>query len=364
MASYLIRRILLILPTLLGITIVTFAAMALSPGGVKGAIEAQEASLDPRARAAVRAFLEKKYGLDKPLPVQYLIWLNKVSPIGKKEAGVGWPASLPVGFKVPDLGDSINSRRPVLDLIEESLPLTLLLNVITLPLMIGISVWSGILAARRRGGVVDVGGGTLLLGLWSIPQIWAGVLLIGFLANKQYQWLQWFPAAGLHDLRADQMNFLPTFAGGFQRGWLLDTVWHLILPIVCYTYAGFAFMSKLTRGSMLENIAADFVRTARAKGVPERVVIYRHVLRNSLLPLITSCASILPALISGTIVIEYIFSIPGMGKLGVDAVFDKDPEMVLSITLVASLLGLISFLLADVAYAIADPRVRFEEDQT
>ncbi|HEY1628352.1 MAG TPA: ABC transporter permease [Tepidisphaeraceae bacterium] len=362
MASYLIRRVLLILPTLLGITIVTFGAMALSPGGVRGAIDAQEAAMDPRARAAVRAFLEKKYGLDKPLPVQYLIWLNKVSPIGKKDAGVGWPANFPVGFKIPDLGDSINARRPVLDLIEESLPITLLLNLITLPLMIGISVWSGILAARKRGGVVDVGGGTLLLALWSIPQIWAGVLLIGFLANKQL--LHWFPAAGLHDIRADEMNFLPSFAGGFSRGWLLDAAWHLALPIVCYTYAGFAFISKLTRGAMLENIAADFVRTARAKGVSERAVIYRHVLRNSLLPLITSCASILPALISGTIVIEYIFSIPGMGKLGVDAVFDKDPEMVLSITLVASLLGLISFLLADIAYAIADPRVTFVGDES
>jgi peptide/nickel transport system permease protein len=362
MTSYVIRRILLIVPTLLGITIVTFLTMALSPGGLQGVIVNQEGSLDPKQRAAIRQFLERKYGLDKPLPVQYLIWLNKVSPISRKDVGVGWPSSWRVGLKMPDLGDSVKARRPVIDMIEESLPVTLLLNFITLPLILGISVWSGILAARKRGGVVDVGGGTALLGLWSIPQIWAGVLLVGYLANKQF--LHWFPAAGLHDIRSDEMNFLPAFHGGFQRGWLLDTGWHLVLPIICFTYAGFAFMSKLTRGAMLDNIAADFVRTARAKGVPEGIVLYRHVLRNSLLPLITSCASLLPSLISGSIIVESIFAIPGMGKLGVDSVFDKDPEMVLSITLVASLLGLISFLLADILYAIADPRVSFEASAT
>jgi microcin C transport system permease protein len=363
MTSYIIRRILLMLPTLFGITVVTFAVMALSPGGIKGVIANQEGAVDPRQRAAIRKFLEKKYGLDKPLPVQYFVWLNKVSPLGKKTPGTGWPVSWPVGFKLPDLGDSINARRPVLDMIEESLPITLMLNLITLPAMLGISIWSGILAARKRGGVMDVGGGTILLGLWSVPQIWAGVLLVGFLANKEF--LHWFPTAGLHDLRADEMNFLPTMiAGHFQRGWLLDIAWHLVLPIVCLSYAGFAFTSKLTRGAMLENINADFVRTARAKGVAPGPILYRHVLRNALLPLITSMAWVLPGLISGAIIVETIFAIPGMGKLGVDAVFEKDPEMVMSITLVASLLGLVSFLLADIAYAIADPRVSFEANPT
>jgi peptide/nickel transport system permease protein len=169
-----------------------------------------------------------------------------------------------------------------------------------------------------------------------------------------------FPASGLHDLRASDMRFLPTFAGGFQRGWLLDTIWHLLLPGVCLCYASFAFTSKLTRSSMLDNINFDYVRTARAKGVDEKTVIYRHVLRNGLLPLITSFAAVLPGLIGGSVVIESIFSLPGMGKLTVDAVFDKDPEMVLSSALVAGFLGLVSFLLADIAYAIADPRVSYE----
>jgi len=358
MLSYILRRLLLLFPTLIGITIVTFCAMALSPGGIKGVIEAHEGTVDPRARVAIREFLTKKYGLDKPLPVQYLMWLNKVSPVGRKSAGTGFPEAWPVGFKVPDMGESIESRRPVLDLIAESLPTTLLLQAISLPIMLSISMLSGISAAKNRGGIADIGGGSILLGLWSVPQIWAGVLLVGFLANKEY--LHMFPASGLHDLRADEMNFLPVFYPVFSRGWLLDALWHLVLPIVTLTYASFAFTSKLTRGSMLENISADYVRTARAKGVSSNAVLYRHVFRNALLPLITYCGLLIPSLIGGSIIVEKLFDIPGMGKLDVDAVFNKDRELVLSTTLVASLLGLISFLIADIAYAIADPRVSFE----
>jgi len=362
MGTYIARRLLLIIPTLIGMTVVTFAVMAFAPGGMRSVIVNRESGLDPRARQAIEKFYTKKYGLDKPLTVQYLVWLNKVSPLGVKDAGVGWPSSRRFGFKSPDLGESIISHRPVLAMIEESLPVTLLLNVITIPIMIGVSLWTGLKAAQHRGGIGDVVGGSVFLGLWSIPQIWAGVLLVGYLANKNF--IHWFPAAGLHDLRDDEMNFLPTLADGFHRGWLLDTGWHLVLPVVCLMYAGFAFSSKLTRAATLENMAADFVRTARAKGVGERQVLWRHVLRNSLLPLITYTATIVPGLISGAIIVESIFGIPGMGKLGVDAVFDKDPEMVLSTTLVASILGLISYLGADIAYAMADPRVSFESEAT
>jgi peptide/nickel transport system permease protein len=358
MGSYIIRRLLLMIPTLLGITIVSFAVMAFSPGGLRSLLINREGGLDPRARAAVEKYYEQKFGLNKPLPVQYLTWLNKVSFVGLKSVGQGWPARFRFGFKTPDLGESIVSHRPVLDMIEESLPITLLLNGITLPLMLLISLWTGLKAAQHRGGVMDVVGGSVFLGLWSVPQIWAGVLLVGYLANKSM--LHWFPAAGLHDLRGDEMNFLPTLADGFRRGWLLDTMWHLVLPVTCLLYAGFAFSSKLTRSATLEYMASDFVRTARAKGVGERQVLYRHVLRNSLLPLITYIATIVPSLISGSIIVESIFGIPGMGKLGVDAVFDKDKEMVLSTTLVAGLLGLLSYLAADIGYAIADPRVSFE----
>src|SRR5262249_53414162 len=158
-----------------------------------------------------------------------------------------------------------------------------------------IAITTGIAAARRRGKWVDVSSGTLFLALWSIPVMWAGVMAIGFLANRDY--LGAFPTSGLHDITADGMAFLPTWVGGhFQRGWLLDSVWHLVLPVACLAYGEFAFLSKLMRSSMLENLSADFTRTARAKGLAENVIIYRHVLSNSILPLLTVAAATVPAM--------------------------------------------------------------------
>ena len=362
MLTYIFRRILLIFPTLLGITIVTFCVMAFSPGGMTAALANREGGLDPRARQAIRAYYTAKYGLDKPLPVQYLKWLNLVSPIGMKADGAGWPGDWRFGFKAPDLDESIIAHRPVLDMIEESLPTTLLLEAISTVLILTISVWAGIAAARRRGELVDVAGGSFLLAIWSIPSIWAGVLLIGYLANKNF--LHWFPTSGLHGLRADEMDFLPSFSGGFKCGWLLDACWHLVLPVVCFTYVGLAFTAKIMRTAMLENLSLDFIRTARAKGLSDHVVIYRHALRNSLIPLITTYAALLPALIGGSVVVETIFGLPGMGKLTVEAVFDKDPPMVLSNTLVIAILSAVSYLIADILYVVADPRVSFEAGQS
>jgi peptide/nickel transport system permease protein len=158
------------------------------------------------------------------------------------------------------------------------------------------------------------------------------------------------------------MPFLPGRAsdGGFEPGWLLDRLWHLALPIVCLSYGSFAFLSKLSRGAVLETIQADFIRTARAKGLAERDLLLRHVFANSLIPLITVGAHILPALITGSVVIESIFSIQGMGKLTIDAIHTRDRELFLSTTLVAGLLGLVGYLLADILYAVADPRVSYE----
>jgi peptide/nickel transport system permease protein len=158
------------------------------------------------------------------------------------------------------------------------------------------------------------------------------------------------------------MPFLPgrNEAGGFERGWLLDRIWHLAAPVICLSYGSFAFLSKLSRGAVLENIRADYVRTARAKGVGEKDVLYRHVLTNSLIPLITVGAHILPALITGSVVVERIFSLPGMGNLTIEAIEMRDRELFLSTTLVAGLLGLLGYLLADILYAVADPRVSYE----
>jgi peptide/nickel transport system permease protein len=256
----------------------------------------------------------------------------------------------------------MEQHRPVADLIAESLPLTLLLNLVSIPIIYFVGIITGIKAAQKRGGAFDKVSGGFQLALWSVPSMWAGVMLIGLLADRDY--VHWFPSSGLHETEAGSMAFVPHFVGGgvgggFQRGWLLDTLWHLVLPVVCLSYGSSAFLTKLTRGSILENLSEDYVRTAKAKGLAPKVILYRHVLRNSTLGLITVAASILPALLGGSIIIESIFSIPGMGRLGVESVQSRDREVVLAIALIGGFVNLTSQLLRDILYAIADPRVTY-----
>lgn len=358
MLTYLLRRVLLFVPTLLGATMLVFAVVAMAPGGIEAIALSNEGNLRPEQRKAREEYLNKRYGLKDPLPVQYLRWLNKVLPVGMKTAGEGWPAALPFGLKWPDLGESILRGRRVSSLVAQSLPITLLLNVISLPISYILAIVTGVLAGRARGKAVDVVSGTVSLALWSLPVIWVAVLFIGFLANDNY--LHWFPANGLSDLEADRMAFLPTFAGGWRRGWLLDFLWHLVLPVVCLSYGNLAFLHKLARGALLDTIGADYVRTARAKGVPESRVLWSHAFRNSLLPLITVAAGLLPSMILGSVVVEYVFGIDGMGRLLVQAVEQRDRELFLSLTLLIMVLTLVGYLIADVAYVIADPRVSYE----
>ena len=388
MLTYLSRRLMLMIPTLLGITIVVFSVIALAPGKPGQMLLDQAGNMRADERATLMAYLNQRYGLDRPAYIQYLRWLNNISPIGFKtwhlddpevKAALARAAAEPRDakgkparpkpsagdvrldrptIKWPDLGNSMAARRPVGPLILEALPVTITLQLIALPLAYTIALSLGVIAAKNRGQLADYGIGTALLGLWALPSMWVGVMLIGFLANSE--WLQLFPAANIQSLNAPEMSFLPSFQNGFSPGWLLDRLYHVVLPVLCLTYANFAFLTKLTRSALLDTLAADFVRTARAKGLPERVVLFRHAFRNSLLPLITVAASLLPAMITGSVIIETIFSIPGMGKLAIDSIRLKDQEAFLSITLISSLLTLTGYLLADIAYTIADPRVSYE----
>jgi ABC-type dipeptide/oligopeptide/nickel transport system permease component len=357
MLTYIIRRLLLTIPTLLGITALVFFCMAESPTGIGGPTLQTFGKMNSVDARRIHDYYEKRYGLNKPPIVQYARWLNLISPIGWKPNNDGSLGAF--SLKWPSLGESLGEHRPVADLIRESLPLTLLLNVVSIPIVYAFGVIVGIQAAKRRGEFYDKATGISQLVSWSIPTIWAGVLLIGFLANREY--IKLFPTAGLHETDALDMPFFPHFTPiGWQRGWFLDVAWHLVLPVICLSYGGSAFLTKLTRGSILENLGADYVRTARAKGLSERVVLYRHVFRNSVLALITIAASILPAMISGSVVVESIFSIPGMGKLAVSSVENADRELVLAVTLIGGVIGLLSQILRDIMYAIADPRVSYE----
>ncbi|MEE9304189.1 MAG: ABC transporter permease [Thiotrichaceae bacterium] len=459
MLTYLIRRLLLMIPTLLGITVLVFTVMAASPGGITAQTLSHGMDMKPAERKALEDYYNKRYGLDDPAPIQYLRWINNVSPIGflTNDAGDFDRFSFSKGS---DLGQSFNYGRPVSELIKERLPITLLLNVITIPLIYIIAIIVGVKAATDRGGRFDVASNVTMLGLWSIPTMLAGVLMIGFFANTQH-WL-WFPTAGLSEREALDMPFLPSglsflsvgkvFAGmslgavlmvslafwnqrklramiagtiGLALGWwmaathpeqllanqlllpllgaailallawtdfptfrigglgligaglgllfalnmideplvrgfLFDRIWHLILPVIALSYGSFAFLAKLTRTSILENLQADYARTARAKGVAESDVLWSHVFRNSLMPLITVSAGLLPSLLAGSIIVESIFSIDGMGKLAIEAVKGRDRELMLSITLISGLLTLVGYLIADFLYTLVDPRVSYE----
>lgn len=437
---------------------VVFAVMASSPGGISSQGLIDDQNLEPQAKQALKDYYNRRYGLDLPAPMQYLRWLNNISPIGFEldEAGQWQDFSF---WKGSDLGTSFRYGRSVSELLKERVPITLLLNVITIPLIYIISIAIGVYAATQRGKSFDVASSGIMLALWSIPTMLAGILFIGFFASSQY-W-QWFPASGLSQREALQMPFMPRWtdtvdvlklllcvflstafiillgqkghkvvrAGGmavlggilgimmanqisgglalqvslvvviagifiavacsdyhafrilimgfvgvaigiglashwqtgtFIRGFLFDRMWHLILPIICLSYGGFAFLAKLTRAAVLENLQADYARTARAKGVDEPTVLWRHVFRNSLLPLITVSASLLPGLLGGSVIVESLFSIDGMGKLAVEAVKGRDRELVLSITLISGLLTLAGYLIADICYAFADPRISYD----
>ncbi len=460
MLAYIIRRLLLMIPTLLGITILVFSVMASAPGGITAQTLTKGMDMKPAERKALEDYYNKRYGLDDPAPVQYLRWLNNVSPMGFKSDDEGKLGEFSFS-KGSDLGKSLNYGRSVVELIKERLPITLLLNVITIPLIYILAIIIGVKAATDRGGRFDVASSASMLALWSVPSMLAGVLFIGFFANSQH-W-QWFPTAGLSEREALDMTFMPTglsflsvgkvFLGvslgavsmislalwnqrtirillaaiiGIAIGWwmamshpdnslmlnrialpligaitlailawtdfpifrigglgligagiglilafnmineplvrgfLFDRIWHLILPVITLSYGSLAFLAKLTRTSILENLQADYARTARAKGVGEHDVLWKHVFRNSLMPLITVTAGILPSLLAGSIIVETIFSIDGMGKLAIDAVKGRDRELLLSITLISGFLTLIGYLIADFLYTIVDPRVSYE----
>ncbi len=420
MFNYILRRILLFIPTIIGATLLVYGLMYMAPVKITDTLLPPDGQLRPEVREEREAYFNERFGLNDPFLIQYARWLNNASPVGlpvwkyndpevveSRAVRRAWRAEAEkqllaedptlggqalvdavtaeeeqaqaageVNFsprpgqvrfdqnpiKGSELGYSFVWNRPAYDLIVERLPITLLLNAISIPLALGISILTGVWSAKHRGGWQDWGTGTLLLGLYSIPVIWAGVMMIGFLANAQYIDPPPFPPAQLGSLEAQTQPFFPGTAadGGFRRGYLLDSLWHLVLPVLCLTYAQFAYLSKLTRTSMLETLGSDFVRTARAKGLSDKLVVWRHAFRNSLGPIITVLASLLPAVIAGSVVVERIFSIDGMGSLAVESLLLQDRELFLSLTLVTLILTIISYLIADLAYAAADPRVSYE----
>ncbi len=329
MTTYIIRRLLLMVPTLIGITVMVFAISRIAPGDPVSMSMGAGGQMDAEKAADIREARMKLYGLDKPIPVQYAYWLGRVARL--------------------DFGDSIKHHRPVLELIKERLPITITLNLLAFVIIYSISLPLGVISAVNHKRFFDRACSVVLFMLWALPSMWVGQMMIGYLCGPTF--VNWFPPAGLSSNNAGTMAFFP---------WLGDRVWHLVLPVICLSYAGFAYLSKQVRAGMLDNLRMDYVRTAKAKGLSNRVVVFRHAFRNSIVPVITIMATVLPAMFGGSVIIESIFSIPGMGRLAFEAVTTRDYNIVMAVATIAGALNLAGLLMGDIAYALADPRISFE----
>lgn len=322
MSTYLIKRVLFMIPLLLGITIICFFVMRLAPGSPTDL----QTQMNPKASAEMKERLMSMYELDKPIHVQYWSWLKKL--------GRG------------DLGTSFSSdHRPVSDKILERLPITILINFLSLLIIIAVAVPIGVLSAVHQDSLFDKVTTVLVFIGFAVPTFWLALLLMIFFGIS----LGWLPISGLRSLNYEYLS---------AWGQLVDLAKHLILPVFISAFGGLAGLSRYMRANMLEVIRQDYILTARAKGLSERQVIYKHALRNALLPAITILGLSIPGLIGGSVIFETIFAIPGMGQLFYMSVMARDYPTVMGILLIGAILTLVGNLIADVSYALADPRIR------
>jgi peptide/nickel transport system permease protein len=311
-SSFLVRRLAAIVPTLFFVSILIFGLQQLLPGDPAIAMAGEER--DPE----VIAYLRGKFHLDEPLPVRYGYWLK--------------------GVLHGDLGESVRIQRPVTELIVEKLPVTIELALLAMTVALVIGITAGIVSAVFKDTPLDYAANVFALWGLSTPNFWLGILLILLFAVK----LGWLPASG--------------YVSPFED--LKQNLASMIMPAFVLGNAFAAVLMRHTRSAMLQVLSSDYVRTARAKGLDERVVVLRHALRNALTPVITLGALGLGELLSGAVLTEQVFSIPGFGKLIVDAVFNRDYSVVQGVVLFTATVYLALNLLADIAYFLVNPRMR------
>lgn len=322
MALYILKRLVMMVPVLIGITLISFVIIHLAPGKPTDVLT----NLNPKITPEARERLEKLYGLDKPLHIQYLMWLKKVVKL--------------------DFGNSFSTdRRPVIEKIKERLPVTVLINLLSLILILITAIPIGVYSAVRQYSFFDKVMTVFVFVGFATPTFWLALLLMILFGI----YLGWLPISGLTSFGYENLSLWGRF---------LDLSRHLILPVFVSAFGGLAGLSRYMRSNMLEVIRQDYITTARAKGLPERSVIYRHALRNALLPVITILGLSVPGLIGGSVIFETIFAIPGMGQLFYQGVMMRDYPLIMGILVIGAFLTLLGNLLADIAYALADPRIR------
>ena len=436
MLRYIFHRLFLAIPTLIGISVITFMIMHLAPGdpvdlflgGGAGVASSEGISSDRKSDIdKAREDLRSQLGLDKPLYLQYLNWLSNIflrferlddfergavkadillaklsmdevsklrtlqvfdlrgafvremqgidslatenltsSTFWKTGAfslgnnyeytGPGIELFRGMEWRIVTLnfGRSFKDQQPVIKRIIERLPVTLEINLISFVLAYFIGIPLGLVLAVKRNTIMDrvVTTGTFML--WSLPSFWVGMLLILFFCNKDF--FYWFPASGIRSLHVD--------ATWSTWDIFKDHTHHMVLPVIASTYSSFAGISRFMRTSVLDNLQQDYVRTAEAKGLGHYVVLLRHVVRNSLIPIVTLMANLLPGMIAGSVFIETIFTIPGLGLLSFQSVIVRDYPMAMALFFIGGGLSLLGILIADILLKITDPRIDFSKSQT
>lgn len=345
MGKYLLKRFAILIPTLLGITIVVFGIVNLAPGspveqklqqlrfsggadgGGGGSASASRSSTANVSNEVLEA-LKKQYGFDKPVHIRYWIWLKNLSKL--------------------DFGESFTYEEEVTSVIISKLPVSLQFGIISLIMSYLISIPLGIYKAIKDGSPFDQASSFLLFLAYSIPGFMLAIFLIVFFSGGSF--LDIFPIGGMYSDFYDEMGFM-------ER--VFDRIYHFVLPLICYTIGSFTTLTILMKNSLIEEIKKDYIRTARAKGVSEKVVYLKHALRNALIPIVTGLGSFLSVFFAGSLLLEKIFQLDGMGLLGFNSLLSRDYNVLMGLVFIQSLLMLLGNIISDIAYVLVDPRIDF-----
>lgn len=344
MFTYILRRILMMIPTLFGITILSFVLINLAPGspveqklqairmggamGGGGSVGGMGGRSDTGVSQEVIDALNKQYGFDKPLAVRYGIWLKNIATL--------------------DFGDSFKYEEPVTQVIASKFPVSLMFGLTSFILSYLVCIPLGVLKAIRDGSAFDRATSFVLFLMYSIPPLMFGILLLVFFAGSRY--LNLFPMGGVISDNYDSLTL------GAQ---ILDRIHHAVLPLAAYMIGSFTFLTLMMKNSLIDVIKMDYVRTARAKGLSDTKVYMKHALRNALIPIITGMSGVLGLFFTGSIIIENIFQLDGMGLLSLQAAQSRDYNVLMGLIFFQSILFLVGRLLTDILYVVVDPRIDF-----
>jgi microcin C transport system permease protein len=328
------------IPTLIGITLISFAIINLAPGSpieqkiqqMKFGGAGHEGGSSGKSSAVSEEVIEalkKQYGFDKPIHVRYWIWLKNISHL--------------------DFGESFTYEEPVLNVIASKIPVSLQFGVITLIMSYLVSVLLGVSKAVKHGTTFDHITSFILAVFYSIPDFMLAILLIVYFAGGRF--FHWFPIGELYSDNYFDLSFW---------GKVGDRIYHFVLPLICYMIGSFTVLTMLMKNSLLDEIKKDYIRTARAKGLDEKTVYLKHALRNALIPIVTGLGGFIAVFLTGSLLLESIFQLDGMGLLGYKSILQRDYNVIMGIMFIDSILLLIGNLISDIAYVIVDPRIDFE----